>query len=284
MKICENCGREYGDANPFCPFCDERYGVIIPENDVISAEGLPPYKEEFHAIGETSVKYENFAANRDEIYKRNVRLAARENFLQKKETKVIYEPVMPLAEIGRDGAIAPYKPPNPVVKKLFHRRKKQKTVKVSRFRKFLCISASVYFAFLVIAFISWFRTTDTYYKYEEIEEYKKYIEVTPLPEEITITNESGIEFKLEYECDVDSNFYMYTFKFTNTTDDVVDNIYKEFEALEFSDKFFFLSAVNSDGLCEDVSWDNGIANVRKTSEIKPGETVTGVIRLDFSGD
>lgn len=280
MKICQNCGMEYGDDNPFCPFCDERYGTVILVDDVISADGLPPYKEEFPIVGEIGVKQESFADDRDKIYKRNIRLAAKENFLPKMEARAACKPVVPLAEIDRNGEIIPYKPQNPIVDKLFHRRKSKKTAKVSKFRKFLSISASVYLVVLLIAFIGWFRTTDTYFKYKEIKEYEKYIEVTPLPEEITITNESGIEFKLTYECDVDSNFYRYIFKFTNTTDDVIDSIYKEFEDLEFSDKFYFLSA----GLHEYVSWDNGVANVYQISPIEPGETVSGEIRLDFSDD
>lgn len=280
MKICENCGMEYGDDNAFCPFCDERYGVVILANDVISAYGLPPYKEEFPVIGEIAVKQENFTANRDEIFKRNIRLAARENFLPKKEVRAAYKPVVPLVQVDGNGSIAPYKPPNPIAEKLFNRRKTLKTAKVSKFRKILCISAVIYLFLLLIGYICWFRTTDTYSKYKEIKEYEKYIEVTPLPEEITFTNESGIEFKLTYECDVDSNFYRYIFKFTNTTDNVIDNIYKEFEDLEFSDKFYSLSA----GLYEYVSWDNGVANVYQISPIEPGETVIGEIRLKFRDD
>lgn len=98
MKICENCGMEYGDDNSFCPFCDERYGVVILADDVISADSLPPYKEEFPVIGETGAKQENFASNRDKIYKRNIRLAERENFLPKMEVRAAYKPVVPLAE------------------------------------------------------------------------------------------------------------------------------------------------------------------------------------------
>lgn len=169
MKICENCGMEYGDDNPFCPFCDERYGVVFVVNDVISADGLPPYKEEFPVIGETGVKQESFAANRDKIYKRNIRLAARENILPKMEVRAAYKPVVPLAEIGRDGAISPYKPPNPIVEKFNNIRKKIKAIKFSKTGKAVLGVLSVAAVFFTVIGFSWFETTDTYadYKFEK---------------------------------------------------------------------------------------------------------------------
>lgn len=169
MKICENCGREYGDSNPFCPFCDERYGVVILENDVISAKGLPPYVEEFPVIGEMGVKQESFAENRDKIYKRNIRLVARENFLPKMEARAAYKPVMPLAEVYRDGKIAPYVPPNPIVEKFKNICKKIKSIKLSKTGKSVLGVLSVAAVFLVVVGFSWFETTDTYadYQYEK---------------------------------------------------------------------------------------------------------------------
>ena len=77
MKICENCRMEYGDDNSFCPYCDERYGVVISENDVISAD-FPKYSEEFPPIGEICVNEKSFTANRNEIYKRNMLLSVME--------------------------------------------------------------------------------------------------------------------------------------------------------------------------------------------------------------
>lgn len=176
MKICENCGMEYGNDNSFCPFCDERYGVVILADDVISADGLPAYKEEFPAIGETCVKAESFAVNRDKIYKRNIRLAARENFLPKMEVRTAYKPVVPLAEIGRGGAISPYKPPNPIVEKLKNFRKKIKTIKLSKNGKAVLGVLSVAVIFLITFGVSWFETTDIYADYQQKkidEEYEK---------------------------------------------------------------------------------------------------------------
>lgn len=174
MKICENCGMEYGDDNSFCPFCDERYGVVILADDVISAEGLPPYKEEFPVIGETGAKQENFAANRDKIYKRNIRLAERENFLPKMEVREAYKPVVPLAEIGKDGAISPYKPPNPIVVKFNGIRKKIKTIKLGKTGKTVLCVLSVAAVFLLIIGVSWFETTDIYINYQNKKNQKLY--------------------------------------------------------------------------------------------------------------
>ena len=167
MKICENCGMEYGDDNPFCPFCDERYGVVILADDVISADGLPAYKEEFPVIGETGVKLESFAANRDKIYKRNIRLAARENFLPKMEVRTAYKPVVPLAEIGKGGAISPYKPPNPIVEKFNNLRKKIKTIKLGKTGKEVLGVLSVAAVFLVTIGVSWFEPD---YRQKKIDE------------------------------------------------------------------------------------------------------------------
>lgn len=167
MKICENCGMEYGDDNAFCPFCDERYGVVILADDVISADGLPPYKEEFPVVGETGVKLESFAANRDKIYKRNIRLAVRENFLPKMEVRTAYKPVVPLAEIDRGGAISPYKPPNPIVEKFNNIRKKIKAVRLSKIGKAFLRFIFVAVIFLITFGVSWFETTDIYEAYQQ---------------------------------------------------------------------------------------------------------------------
>lgn len=138
MKICENCGMEYGDDNAFCPFCDERYGVVILADDVISAVGLPAYKEEFPAIGETGVKYESFAANRDKIFKRNIRLAKKEDAVKKKDVHILYKPVDPLVKFDKDGEIIPYAPINPVVKSYPKHVKRKLPV-----GRILCISAGL---------------------------------------------------------------------------------------------------------------------------------------------
>ena len=46
MKHCTNCGKEYGDDNAFCPYCDERYGEATASNDVISGS-FPEYFSAF---------------------------------------------------------------------------------------------------------------------------------------------------------------------------------------------------------------------------------------------
>lgn len=316
MKICENCGREYGNDNPFCPFCDERYGVVILENDVISADGLPPYKEEFPVIGETGVKLESFADNRDEIFERNIRLAEIGNFMPNVEVRKAYKPVVPLVQVDSNGSIAPYKPPNPIVEKLFKRWKILKTAKVSKPRKILCILASVYLIILLIAFIGWFRTTDIYRSNKQFKEEKKAMEKTAkyveyesaalnIPEEITITGESGFELKLTncIECDED-NIYKYDFEFKNTLDYDTLYFWNDFVGTEYGNKFkkMVVSYPNGgnatilwivratpyydgyDGY-SDISYDGVDEQGRHIPpRVYPNDTLSGEIWLDFSGD
>lgn len=315
MKICESCGMEYGDDNPFCPFCDVRYGVVILENDVISADGLPPYKEEFPIIGEAAVKQESFADNRDEIFERNARIAARENFLQKKETKVVYKPVVPLAEIGRDGDIAPYKPPNPVVEKFNNTRKKIKDKKIiGNFKKSLCVLAGIYvFLILLIFGMSRFDAVDNTYIYNETVVQKTSIasEITyvydetavqqtlmmsentylgneeesavkiTVPEEITITNESGLEMKLTLQSKAE--YFAYSFEFTNTTDRDLDSFYDEFTGAEYMDKVYamWITASGENKLMSFISWEDGIPHTDQPYTVRPNETISGTITLDF---
>lgn len=315
MKICKNCGMEYGDDNPFCPFCDERYGVVILENDVISADSLPPYKEEFPVIGEVGVKQESFADNRDEIFDRNTRLAARENFLPKMEVGAAYKPVVPLAEIDRNGEIIPYKPTNSIIKKFNNICKNIKDKKIiGNFKKSLCVLAGIYvFLILLIFGMSRFETVDNTYIYNEtvvqptsIASENTYVydetavqqtlirsentysgngEVpavkTPVPEEITITSESGLEMKLTLQSKAE--YFGYSFEFTNTTDRYLDSFYDEFTGAEYMDKVcaMWITASGKNRLMSAVHWDDGIPHTDQPYTVRPNETISGTITLDF---
>lgn len=283
MKICQNCGMEYGDDNSFCPFCDERYGTVILVDDVISADGLPPYKEEFLVVGEISVKQESFAANRDEIFDRNTRLAEIENFMPKVEVKKVYKPVVPLVQVGSDGSIAPYVSSDPVVKNV-----KNKKV-FDNVKKSLCALVGIY---LVYIFLIWgarlfgdINNESVYYPYETyVYETYVYGNETPIPNDITITSESGLEMQLTFEFKQKNNkYYRYRFEITNTTNKDLDNIYEEFVGLEYTDKFYFLTA-HYLGIRENVTWSDGVPEAASSQPIKPGETVSGEIWLDFSDD
>lgn len=297
MKICQNCGMEYGDDNPFCPFCDERYGNVILVDDVISADGLPPYKEEFHVIGEISVKQESFADNRDKIYKRNIRLAAKENFLPKMEARAAYKPVVPLAEIGRDGVIAPYKPPNPVVKKFKNIRTKIKAVKLSKTGKTVLGVLFVFAVFFAVIGFSWYETTDTYADYQQAKMDREYEKIFPdwnetyvtytenaeetddanieysyiygkdgavkaslsnIPEKIVIEGEDGLKLDLSY-VDMSSveGICTYAFEFTNTTDENLLYFCNKFIGAEHTDKFTKVSVLYPNGEHCFISWRNG---------------------------
>lgn len=253
MKICENCGREYGDDNPFCPFCDERYGVVILENDVISAKGLPKYVEEFPVIGEVCVKQESFADNRDKIYKRNIRLAARDNFLPKMEARAVYKPVMPLAEVDRDGKIAPYVPPNPIVKNFKNICKKIKAIKLSKTGKSVLGVLSVAAVFLVVVGFSLFETTDIYADYQQkkidkefekiFPDYTKYY--TEAVEEVTDANieysyiygKDGAVMTISQDIDIKQEYWSYGFTFENKTGKKLYDFTELFAGAEGMEKF-----------------------------------------------
>ncbi|MBD5141485.1 MAG: hypothetical protein HDT25_08745 [Ruminococcus sp.] len=315
MKICENCGMEYGDDNPFCPFCDERYGVVILADDVISADGLPAYKEEFPVIGETGVKQESFAANRDEIFERNTRLAEIENFMPKVGVKKVYKPVMPLAEVDRNGEIIPYKPTNPIIKKFNNIRKNIKDKKIiGNFKKSLCVLAGIYvFLILLILGMSRFETVDNTYIYNEtvVQQTSTVQEITyvydetavqqtvirsetaysgngevpavktAVPEEITITSENGLEMKLTIQSKAE--YFAYSFEFTNTTDRDLDSFYDEFAGAEYMDKVYamWITASNGNSIMHFISWEDGIPHTDQPYTVRPNETIYGTITFDF---
>lgn len=297
MKICQNCGMEYGDDNSFFPFCDERYGSVILVDDVISADGLPLYKEEFPIVGEISVKQESFADNRDKIYKRNIRLAAKENFLPKMEARAAYKPVVPLAEIGRDGVIAPYKPPNPVVKKIKNIRTKIKTVKLSKTGKAVLSILSVAAIFLAVLGVSWFEATDVYADYQYNKRLKKY----GLSEEITVVSKSGLEMNLNNCIEITDGLYVYDFEFKNVSGEDMQYFWNEFTNEKYGKDFdkmevLYLNEENGvvvgnrvyvdlkdtshyDGYS--VSWiDDGIEK-HTPPYVHAGDTVIGYVEFDF---
>ena len=297
MKICENCGMEYGDDNPFCPFCDERYGVVILADDVISADGLPAYKEEFPVIGETGVKQESFAANRDEIFERNTRLAEIENFMPKVEVKKVYKPVVPLVQVDSNGSIAPYKPPNPIADKLFKRWKILKNAKVSKLRKILCVLASIYLIILLIAFISWFRTTDIYRSNKQLKEVEKELKETEksiewdssvlgVPEEINFKSESGIEMQLTFVYKMsDIRYYRYSFNMKNTTDSDIYSFWEDLAPPQYANyRLHYMIANWSRYETVTIEWQDGtpvILNKDGECCLKSGENVEGDIWIYF---
>lgn len=241
MKICQNCGMEYGDNNSFCPFCDERYGSVILVDDVISADGLPLYKEEFPIVGEISVKQESFAANRDEIFDRNTRLAEIENFMPKVEVKKVYKPVVPLVQVDSNGSIAPYVQSVPVVKNVPQNVKKIK--KFNGVKKSVYALISIYVAYILLflgarlfgdvvsepVYHDWGDSWETY-----VYETYVYGNGIPVPKDITITSENGLEMKLTLEYKLEnSKYYKYRFGIVNTTGKGFDNVYQEFSGFDF---------------------------------------------------
>lgn len=291
MKICQNCGMEYGDDNSFCPFCDERYGSVILVDDVISADGLPLYKEEFPVVGEITVKQESFAVNRDEIFDRNTRLAEIENFMPKVEVKKVYKPVVPLVQVDSNGSIAPYVQSVPVVKNVPQNVKKIK--KFNGVKKSVYALISIYVAYILLflgarlfgdvvsepVYHDWGDSWETY-----VYETYVYGNGIPVPKDITITSENGLEMKLTLEYKLEnSKYYKYRFGIVNTTGKGFDNVYQEFSGLEYTDKFYFL--IDDNDTREQIIWTDGIPDIAEGGRpISLNEFVSGEVWLDFSDD
>lgn len=291
MKICQNCGMEYGDDNSFCPFCDERYGTVILVDDVISADGLPLYKEEFPVVGEITVKQESFAANRDEIFDRNTRLAEIENFMPKVEVKKVYKPVVPLVQVDSNGSIAPYVQSVPVVKNVPQNVKNIK--KFNGVKKSVYVLIGIYVAYILLflgarlfgdvvsepVYHDWGDSWETY-----VYETYVYGNGIPVPKDITITSESGLEMKLTLEYKLEnSKYYKYRFEIVNTTGKGFDNVYQEFSGLEYTDKFYFL--IDDNDTREQIIWTDGIPDIAEGGRpISLNEFVSGEVWLDFSDD
>lgn len=291
MKICQNCGMEYGDDNSFCPFCDERYGTVILVDDVISADGLPPYKEEFPVVGEITVKQESFADNREDIFDRNTRLAEIENFMPKVEAKKVYKPVVPLVRVGSNGSIAPYVQSVPVVKNVPQNVKNIK--KFNGVKKSVYVLIGIYVAYILLflgarlfgdvvsepVYHDWGDSWETY-----VYETYVYGNGIPVPKDITITSESGLEMKLTLEYKLEnSKYYKYRFGIVNTTGKGFDNVYQEFSGLEYTDKFYFL--IDDNDTREQIIWTDGIPDIAEGGRsISFNEFVSGEVWLDFSDD
>lgn len=284
MKICGKCGMEYGGDSSFCPYCDERYGVVIVENDVISAD-FPAYTEEFPPIGEICVKEESFASNRGEIYERNIRLAERaENILLQNEAYEIHKPVKVMKKFNKDGEIILYAKRNPIAKaaEIIHKLKGKKLS--GTFIKALRISVIVLVP--IFAMISGKIELESYNKpvpdIQPTVQAEKNTEAS-IPQKITVTSESGLELKLTIKDEQAELVYGYDYEFTNTTDHDIDRFCDEFTGAEYMDKFYALWVFDSES--PEVKaieyWDDSIPQSTRSYPVKPNETVTGYVVLNF---
>ncbi|MDE6132148.1 MAG: hypothetical protein K2G04_02045, partial [Oscillospiraceae bacterium] len=198
-----------------------------------------------------------------------------------------YKPVVPLVEIDENGAIAPYKLPNPIVEKFNNFRKNIKDKKIhGNLKKSLCVLAGVYvFLTLLILSMSRFETVIQQTSIRLENTYADNGEVpavgTSVPEEITITSESGLEMKLTLQSKAE--YFGYSFEFTNTTDRDLDSFYDEFTGAEYMDKVcaMWITASGENKLMSFVSWDDGIPHTDQPYTVRPNETISGTITLDF---
>lgn len=284
MKICEKCGMEYGDDSTFCPYCDERYGVVIVENDVISAD-FPAYREEFPVIGDIGIKQESFAANRDEIYERNIRLAERtENILPRNEDREVRKSVRIMKKINRDGEMIIYAKRNTVGELLYK-------IKQSPIGKYLTVNnifaaaaAAAILIFLWKGFADAFNVPDPYI-HSPMPEYSANEIDASIPKEITVTSESGLEMQLAFDYrEKESKFYRYSFELKNTTDSDIYRFWEELAPEKSSYKFYLMIADYSSSETEHVQWRDGMPELLGQDGeccLKSGERVKGGIWLYF---
>lgn len=303
MKICQNCGMEYGDDNSFCPFCDERYGTVILVDDVICADGLPPYKEEFPIVGEMSVKQESFADNRDEIYERNTRLVESGEFLPEMKPEVIYEPAVPIIKFDRNGDIIPYTPPitpKPIVQNPVLKPKKT----LNKALKWRIIGfASALLLLAAIIGISWIEYDENIQNAENtVTEQTNYVvesRSVSMPEEVIITGKSGLEMKLtngtEWEGipknkngDVIGSVtiqYEFEYEFTNTTDQDIVRFWDDFTNYDIL-KLSIHRVGDKNGNYRNVHLGiyriGGVLQAERNCTVHAGETATGVVYIEYN--
>lgn len=290
MKICENCGMEYGDDGSFCPYCDERYGVVIAKNDVISAD-FPAYSEEFPPIGETCVKEKSFTANRDEIFRRNMLLSVtEENISEQNEAYEPHKPVKVTKKTDSDGEIILYAKRDTAAE-IFKKIRQNPIQKRFNFGKMVC--ALAFAAILIYTGKSWYdglNGPDPFinppfpeYSENAAEETLPANSEISIPNKITVTSENGLELKLTYKDRQAEWAYGYDFEFTNTTEHDIDRFCDEFIGAEYADKFYALWVINAEELEVKAIeyWDNGIPQSTNSYTVKPNETVTGYVVLNF---
>lgn len=287
MKICENCGMEYGDDGSFCPYCDERYGVVIAENDVISAD-FPAYSEEFPVIGKTTVRQESFAANRDEIFRRNMLLSVtEENITEQNEEYEPYKPVKITKKPNRDGEIILYAKRDTAAE-VFKKIKQSPILKRFNFGKIVC--ALAFAAILIYTGKSWYEGLNGHDPYinppfpEVSENISEEPQTLTVPNKITVTSDSGLELKLTYKDKQAEWAYGYDFEFTNTTDHDIERFCDEFTGAEYADKFYALWVMDAERLkvTAIVYWDDGVPQSSRSYTVKPGETASGYMVLNFT--
>lgn len=279
MKICENCGMEYGDDGCFCPYCDERYGTVILVDDVISAD-FPAYSEEFSPPGESIVKKKSFTANRDEIFRRNMLISVmEENIPEQNEEYEPYKPVKITKKPNKDGEIILYAKRNTAAE-ILKKIKQSPLMKRLNFGKIVCTLA--FAAILIYMGKSWYdglNDLDPYINppFPEVSE-------NTAPDKITVTSDSGLELKLTYKDKQAEWAYGYNFEFTNTSDHNIDRFCDEFTGAEYSDKFYALWVIDAEELEVKAIeyWDDGIPQSSRSYTVKPGETASGYVILNFS--
>ena len=293
MKICENCRMEYGDDNSFCPYCDERYGVVISENDVISAD-FPKYSEEFPPIGETCVNEKSFTANRNEIYKRNMLLSVmEENIPEQNEAVEPHKSVKVLHRTDSDGEIIIYAKRDKAAE-IFNKIKQSPIVQHLNFGNIFCLLAIT--AIFIYTGKSWYDDLNASKPslYPPFPEYYENVteEAIPqrsqilVPSTSIIVIEDGLEMKLTYYKEMKTdNEFCFDFELTNYTGNDIDNFWEKLTDSEYKDILSKLYIIKYNGWRAEfnttVQWENGIPDANKSHTLKANETIEGYVILNL---
>ena len=290
MKRCEKCGAEYGDDGLFCPYCDERYGTVKGDNDVVAGifPEFPPDVSNYAGHIETNVV--SFRKEREKIYSRNIRLAAKENYALKKverrtaeaeKKEAVHKEIRPLtASNVSKGRLKPQNGFN-LSKSFMRLGKIQKGI----------LGAAVCIALLAasVGVQMFWDNADALYEEKKQEE---------LSEEYfghTVYGKDGSPMILRR---LDNNDYWnYTFVYTNTTDEPVFHFAELFSGNENFEKAAKMLITYPSGAKGAVKWNEGVPDIEgeeiyisvletrqleidEWRTIEPGESAEGYLSIE----
>ncbi|MGN0607969.1 MAG: hypothetical protein ACI4J6_02095 [Oscillospiraceae bacterium] len=266
MKRCEQCGAEYGDDGLFCPYCDERYGTVMRSNDVVSCKFPPFSPENVHYAGYTKADNVSFYADREKIYRRNVRLAAVKKYSLKKSEQ----------------------------------QKQFDLIKIhSRFNNIIKWLVR-YIVLCVVLFVTslgvWFVCHKAAQFIEDKKQRRLYEEylannVTE-SETYTLYGKNGAEMTVEKS----SVFSFYTFVYTNTTDEPVFHFAELFSGSDDLENAADMLIIYPSGARGAIEWEDGVPDISEENvyisvlenrqleidewrTIEPGETASGYLYI-----
>ncbi|MGN0607970.1 MAG: hypothetical protein ACI4J6_02100 [Oscillospiraceae bacterium] len=289
MKRCEKCGAEYGDDGLFCPYCDERYGTVKGDNDIVSGifPEFPPDVSNYAGHIETNAV--SFRKEREKIYSRNIRLAAKENYALKKverrtaeavKKEAVHKEIRPLtASNVSNGRLKPQNGFN-LSKSFMRLGKIQKGI----------LGAAVCIALLAASVGIQMVWDGALADYEE----KKQEKVIEGTFGRTIYGKDGSPMILR-RLDNNDN-WNYTFVYTNTTDEPVFHFAELFSGSDDLENAADMLIIYPSGARGAIEWEDGVPDISEENvyisvlenrqleidewrTIEPGETASGYLYI-----